>query len=95
MNNAENFGSLSIAASIADFFIAVIRQGSIVVVVAMRALWPFIQPSPKNWPASNSPTTASLPCSDKDHDFDSALLKIVNSIRYFSLGEDDLALPIF
>ena len=65
MNNAENFGSFSITASIVDFFIAVVRHGSIVVVVAMRNRWPLIQPSPKNWPASNSPTTASLPCSDR------------------------------
>jgi hypothetical protein len=37
---------------------------AIAVVVAMRGEWPFMQPSPKNWPGPKMPTTASLPSSD-------------------------------
>jgi hypothetical protein len=45
--------------------IEVITHSSIAVVVAMRNGWPLRQPSPKNWPGSKIPTTASLPCSDR------------------------------
>ena len=48
----------------AAFDIPVTRQSSIAVVVAMRSEWPFMQPSPKNWPGPTMPTTASFPCSD-------------------------------
>jgi hypothetical protein len=36
----------------AAFVIAVIKHPSIAVVVAMRSAWPFMHPSPKNWPGS-------------------------------------------
>ena len=40
-------------------------HSSIAVVVAIRSGWPLRHPSPKNWPGSKIPTTASLPCSDR------------------------------
>ena len=52
------------AASIAAFGIEVTTHSSIAVVVAMRIGWPIRHPSPKNCVGSNTPTTASLPCSD-------------------------------
>src|SRR5258706_8073188 len=50
---------------IASLVIEVITHSSVAVVVAMRNGWPLRQPSPKNWPGSKIPTTASLPCSDR------------------------------
>src|SRR5688572_27891744 len=37
---------------------------AIAVAVAIRCVWPARQPSPKKWPASRTPTTASLPACD-------------------------------
>src|SRR3984957_12255722 len=79
----------------AVFVIAVTRHSSIAVVVAMRNEWPFMQPSPKNWPGSRIPTTASLPCSDITTTLTRPFLNIENRVRNVSLGEDDLVLAIF
>ena len=64
MNISESRGSCRSASSNALREIEVTTQSSIAMVVEMRVLWPFMQPSPKNCPGSRIPTTASLPWVD-------------------------------
>ena len=79
----------------AALVIAVIRHPSIAVVVAIRSKWPFMQPSPKNWPGSKMPTTASLPCSDMTTTLTSTFLNIEDRARHVALRKDNLILAKF
>ena len=95
MNSSENLGWSCSAASIAVFVITVISDASIAVVVAIRSEWPFMQPSPKNWPGSRIPDNGFLALLGYDNNLDPAFLNIEDRICHVALRKDDLILAKF
>jgi hypothetical protein len=74
-------------AIIAAFVIAVMTQSSIAVVVEMRNVWPFMQPSPKNCPGSKNAGDRFLMLIRQDRDFDLAFLNVINPFSGVALYE--------
>jgi hypothetical protein len=70
-------------------------QLSIAVVVEIRFLWPFMQPSPKNCPGSRIAMTASLPCSDRTVSFALPFEGKIPCQRRVTLSKDFLILAEF
>src|ERR1019366_5511994 len=66
---------------------------SIAVVVPMRSECPIMQPSPKNWPGSRIPMTASL--LGQNSELDLACLKVKHGVRNVTLYEHCLILLEF
>ena len=79
----------------AVFVIAVTRHSSIAVVVAIRSEWPFMQPSPKNWPGLQNADHGFLALLGYDNNLDPTFLNIEDRICHVALGEDDLILAKF